>query len=300
MATWYRCCQRGGTCVNRFGQAGVCESFDEITHSEGTNCADFLCDAIMELDASCCIFIDGILSCETMTIGDCWALPFLRGKPELPPGCGLEISCVGGVDGACCVGEECMEVTRAECTEASGDSFHEGKTCAEVFCQEPVEETGCRSTRRIGRNFTGYEPGDKNHSLDLCETVVQSSVRHRSVGGADLGGDVQPGYVTPVTAHEVRARRVSVTQDPCRRYIGMWAKGPDGYVRPYQCSQPEAGVSSARLNEGFFFKQVGEDEQDRLRPGYVGGLVGVETPRWNEVVFRFNPALCKRPLEPGP
>ncbi|MCH9017582.1 MAG: hypothetical protein IIB89_07480 [Chloroflexi bacterium] len=210
----------------------------------------------------------------------------------MPAGCGPTISCGGLAEGACCVDGECIPETQTECDD-DGGVFHTGLTCEQIACNPELVQVGCRDER-----MPSYDPGDKAHSLDLCETVVLAAVRHRSIGGADLGSGVQPGYVTPVTAHEVRAIKTG-TDDPCRFYVGKFVKDHDGYIRPFLCSNPEGGgVSGGRYNVGFGFKQrIRDVEHGGRRLGYMYRAVGVEPPRWNEIVYRDNPVLCRGPKE---
>ncbi len=289
------CCHPDGTCSEHGFEdlPSVCPGLGLLTHPSTTGCAFGVdCQAFVDEPVSCCVNVGGMDECLNITRGECFVQ---GGSEELPAGCGDTISCGGLAEGACCVildsGVECLEnETRSACEEAQG-VFHQDQACADVGCVPEIIEVGCRGPLQDLSNYTGYDPGVKIHSLDLCEMVVVASVRHRSLGGADLGDDVQPGHVTPVTAHEVRAAKLDAKVDPCLHYTGSWRKGVDGYIRPHLCSKPE-GNGSERLNVGFGFKQKGEDEHDRIRPGYVGGVCGVETPRWSEIVYRDNPVIC--------
>lgn len=293
-AEWWRCCPLDGICFTAFGEEGICEQSGAVTHSAGDRCGTLDCSEFQNEPVSCCVEVSGVLECQDITRKTCH---LGGGSAEFPAGCGETISCVIDQPGACCVpdgfgGEECVDgLNRIEC-EAEFGRFQPGVNCQSVVCDPVIEQARCRGPLQDIPGYDGYSTGDKRHSLDLCETVVLADVLHRSIGGAPLSGNVKPGYTTPVTVHEVRAFPTG-SQDPCRFYQGRSFVDHDGYVRPYMCSNPESGEQKdSRVNAGFGFVQRGNVEHGGRKAGYVYDAVGVEPPRWNEVIYRDNPVNC--------
>lgn len=189
----------------------------------------------------------------------------------------------------CCLPDGTCEVMTAdECSFFNGYRQPGQTECGVEPC---VVLSQCR-----GPDEPYYQPGDKYHSLALCESVIGGLTRrpreHHEEQGSFRFPKSQRGLMEFITTHECRACRVDADGDPCARHYVALVRRPDGYFRPALFSEPYADASRNRWNFGFFTKQRGEDPMGRVPAGYGHIRVGLENRPWSELAVYADKMRC--------